>query len=164
MAATAGAKILKQDTKEYLTTALLMLLKTEKLSNITISLLCSKAGVSRMAFYRNFAALEQILWEYYKEKLQLSFERRHDINFQFNFFEQFGEELMLAERGGYEPIIRAIFIEQVILLYGEEDYSTVFIAAGAYAVWRKWLLEGKSLPLEEVQQILAKFHEVALKK
>lgn len=43
-----------QIAKECLVTALIQLLKEKNLSEITISELASKAGVSRMTYYRNY--------------------------------------------------------------------------------------------------------------
>ena len=48
-------------TRESLETALLLLLKTKPLSQITISELVARAGVSRNAFYRNYKSKEAIL-------------------------------------------------------------------------------------------------------
>lgn len=48
-------------TREALETALLLLLEKKTLSQITISELVAKAGVSRNAFYRNYKSKEAIL-------------------------------------------------------------------------------------------------------
>ncbi len=46
--------------KECIVSALLRLIYEKPLSVITISELCSRAGVSRMAFYRNYTSKEDI--------------------------------------------------------------------------------------------------------
>ena len=46
---------------ESLHTALLLLLKQKEYSKISITELCKKAGVSRMAFYNNFQTLDNLL-------------------------------------------------------------------------------------------------------
>ncbi len=48
-------------TKECIQTALIHLLATEDLEKITISKLVKKAGVSRTAFYNNYASKEDVL-------------------------------------------------------------------------------------------------------
>ena len=48
----------KQFTKECLRKAAFEMLKEKKLGDISITELCRKAGVSRMAFYRNYPARE----------------------------------------------------------------------------------------------------------
>lgn len=61
MAATNHAQAIKQDSKDYLTTALLQLLEKNIYSSITVSQVVRRAGVSRMAFYRNFDSLDDVL-------------------------------------------------------------------------------------------------------
>lgn len=46
---------------ESLTEALLQLMEKKPLSEINISELCSRAGVSRVSFYRNFKSMQDIL-------------------------------------------------------------------------------------------------------
>ncbi len=55
---------------ESLTEALLQLMEKKKLSQITISELCKKAGVSRISFYRNYSDLSDILTDYLSEDLK----------------------------------------------------------------------------------------------
>ena len=169
MAATKNAQNIKNDTKDFITTALLKLLKKQRLQEITISKVVSRAGVSRMAFYRNFDTLQQVLYEYYEPKIKLVFENMKKtpeksvmLNTHFNFFSNFSEDLVLSHKHGYETIISNIFTKQVEYFYSnnDNDYQITFIAAGAYAIWRKWLLGGTKEPLEEVIHILNMFHKV----
>lgn len=52
---------------ESLMGALLQLMQKKQLSEIKISELCDKAGVSRVSFYRNFTSLNEILVQYLKK-------------------------------------------------------------------------------------------------
>ena len=65
MSATNHAQKIKQDSKDYLTTALFQLLQTKCLNEIKITDLVKRAGVSRMAFYRNFETIDEVLIEYF---------------------------------------------------------------------------------------------------
>ena len=47
--------------QKELTEALLSLLEVKKLNDITISELCSKAGLSRLSYYRNYDSMEEII-------------------------------------------------------------------------------------------------------
>ena len=47
-------------SKECIVSAILQLIKDKPLSSISVSELCSKAGVSRMTFYRNYDSIEDI--------------------------------------------------------------------------------------------------------
>ena len=51
----------KHLTREAIETALLFFMETKELSQITVSELVKKAGVSRNAFYRNYKSKEDIL-------------------------------------------------------------------------------------------------------
>ena len=47
--------------------ALMQLLQTKSLSNITISELTERAGVSRMTYYRNYNSMDEIFISYLKD-------------------------------------------------------------------------------------------------
>ena len=47
-------------SKECIVSAILQLINDKPLSSISVSELCSKAGVSRMTFYRNYDSIEDI--------------------------------------------------------------------------------------------------------
>lgn len=166
MAATKHAQAIKKDMKDFITTAMLQMLVKESFETLTISRICKRAGVSRMAFYRNFDSLEQILFEYYQPIIAEVFNiiRQNPLvsvkfDAQFNFFNTFGDALLLSMDRGYESIIQRIFIEEIIKFYAEEndEYWITFMSAGVYAIWRKWLLDGKQKPLKEIMDFLKQF-------
>jgi len=66
MSANPRSQELNQLTKDSITSAMLILLKKKPFARITISELCSCAGVSRNAYYRNFANTRQVLQEYFQ--------------------------------------------------------------------------------------------------
>lgn len=51
----------REFTRNCISAALIVLLNKEKLENITITRLCQVAGVSRMAFYRNYQSIDEVL-------------------------------------------------------------------------------------------------------
>lgn len=63
----AGENAKRQFIKECLFSALMILMKQKKLEDITITKLTEKAGVSRMAFYRNYHSMTDIIVEYLEE-------------------------------------------------------------------------------------------------
>ena len=169
MAATEHAQAVKKDTKEFITTAMLQLLAKEKLSALTVSQVCSRAGVSRMAFYRNFEGLEQILYEYYQPKIAAVFkmlrqnpEESVKFDYQLRFFNTVRDFLLLSYERGFEPIIMRAFTEEMEKFYAADgdEYWTAFMSAGVYAIWRKWLLEGQQKPLEEIMEFLKRLDTV----
>jgi AcrR family transcriptional regulator len=169
MAATKHAQTIKRDTKDFITTAMLQMLTKEKLSSLTVSQVCKRAGVSRMAFYRNFEGLEQILYEYYKPKIAAVFDvikqdtqEADKYNSQFHFFNTFGDTFLSSVGRGFEPIIQRIFIEEIENFYDSDNdvYWTTFMSAGVYAIWRKWLLDGQQKPLREIMDFLKRFDTI----
>lgn len=169
MAATNHAQTIKKDTKEFITTAMLQMLSKEKLQTLTVSQVCKRAGVSRMAFYRNFDGLDQILYEYYQPQISAVFDTiRQRTQFsakydsQLTFFHTFGDDLLSSVDRGFEPIIQRIFIEEIEKFYDKDSdgYWTTFMSAGVYAIWRKWLLDGQQKPLKEIMEFLKQFETI----
>ena len=51
----------REFTRNCISAALIVLLNKQKLENITITKLCEVAGVSRVAFYRNYKSIDEVL-------------------------------------------------------------------------------------------------------
>lgn len=169
MAATNHAQAIKKDTKDFITTAMLQMLTKENLSILTVSQVCKRAGVSRMAFYRNFDGLEQILYEYYQPKIAAVFDiirENSQVSAKFNgllqFFNTFDDAFLSSIDRGYESIIQRIFIEEITEFYAadNDEYWTTFMSAGVYAIWRKWLLDGQQKPIKEIMDFLKQFETI----
>jgi AcrR family transcriptional regulator len=162
MAATGRAQIIKEESKEYITIALRQLLEKEKLEDLSISKVCQRAGVSRMAFYRHYENLKHVLYEYYKPKISEIFEELKSqaptrFEKQIVFFNQFQKDLFLSTTQGFEGIIQEIFVEELEFFYqGEDEYKVAFLSSGVYAIWRKWILDGQVRSLSEVQELIRK--------
>lgn len=60
-----------QLAKECIFTALLMLMEKKDFKDITISEIAKKAGVSRMTYYRTYSSKEDILVQYFEDKVRL---------------------------------------------------------------------------------------------
>jgi len=166
MAATKNAQLVKNDTKEFITQALIVLLKKSNLSDITISKVVLKAGVSRTAFYRNFESLHQVLYEHFKDKFGSIFmdmrnfaEESDRLDSYVSFFNDFSEDIILSVSRGYEPIINEIFIGEIENFYGNShnSYHIAFMAAGAYAAWKKWLFSGSKDPIKTITDTIGVF-------
>ncbi len=52
-------------SQESLRIALFTLMKTQQFQEISISTLCKRAGISRMAFYRNYDSKEAVLVDHF---------------------------------------------------------------------------------------------------
>ena len=68
---TSGLKTYNENlnkvVRESLQQALLMLMDTKEFSRISVTELCKKAGVSRMAFYGNFTSTDNLLEDIVRE-------------------------------------------------------------------------------------------------
>ncbi|MCG0903334.1 putative transcription regulator (putative) [Lactiplantibacillus plantarum] len=116
MAATNHAQAIKKDSQTYLTTALLQLLRTHDLDTITVTQVVKRAGVSRMAFYRNFTTLEDLLDAYFAPAIAARFQdvlqhvpANQKLLAMGQFFSDFAPTLRLAEQRGFENIIQQLF-------------------------------------------------------
>ncbi|RRK09679.1 TetR/AcrR family transcriptional regulator [Lactiplantibacillus garii] len=180
MAATNHAQAIKQDSKDYLTTALLQLLKTKDLNTLTVTQVVKRAGVSRMAFYRNFETLDDVLLGYFRPAITARFKdvqedvpQAEKLQAMGQFFINFADTMKLAVDRGFEHIIRQVFNENMVIFYQksvqwqnispvQQRYWTQFMSAGVYAIWREWLLGGQQESLTEIHKIIATFQEATM--
>lgn len=180
MAATKHAQAIKQDSKTYLATALLQLLATKDLSELTVTQVVKRAGVSRMAFYRNFTTLADVLTAYFEPVIAARFDdiRQHVPVAQKQaavrtFFTDYATTLELAVTRGFEPVIQQLFNENLARLYDDllvatpltavqKKYWAQFMSAGVYQIWRNWLLNGQVEPLSMIHELLATFQTATL--
>lgn len=82
---------------------MLELLRTNRISELKISELVRTAGVSRMAFYRNYESLKQVLMEYYEPKFadifnKIANKKNHEqkIRDLTSFFLTFSDDFRLS--------------------------------------------------------------------
>ncbi|MFD1419070.1 TetR/AcrR family transcriptional regulator [Companilactobacillus keshanensis] len=181
MAATDHSKQIKQDSKTYLITALLQLLKNNNLNDITVTQVVKKAGVSRMAFYRNFETLNDILTAYFKPKIDAEFDLvinrtqpDKKIAALGNFFSETSDTMELAIQRNYEFIVQDIFNENMMHFYDtvikwdefseiQKTYWIRFMSAGVYAIWKSWLLNGQQESLNDIHILISDFQVSTLK-
>ncbi len=178
MAATAHAQAIKQDSQTYLTTALFQLLRTHALNEIKITTLTRRAGVSRMAFYRNYQTVADVLVAYFEPRIANLFDAaithaQAKTQQETAFFAELKDELQLAVARNYEYVIRDIFNRHMQRYYQQtpvwaaldevaQRYWTAFMSAGVYAIWREWLLAGQGETLEELHQLIGDFQRATM--
>ncbi|WP_238884015.1 TetR/AcrR family transcriptional regulator [Clostridium sp. YIM B02551] len=72
-------------TKESIFTALMILMENKPFNEISITEITKKAGVSRMAFYRNYSVKEDIINTYIEELFQEYFSEIKPHEDKFNY-------------------------------------------------------------------------------
>lgn len=175
MAATDHSQQIKQDSQDYLITALLQLLKNTNLNEIKVTQVVKKAGVSRMAFYRNFETLDDVLIAYFKPKINAEFDivinhvpAEQKLNALASFFSDMADTIKLADQRKFEFIIQDLFNDNITKFYDtvmdwsnfsniQRKYWVKFMGAGVYAIWREWLLSGQTESLSDIHTLIADF-------
>lgn len=104
---------------DSIVTALFWLLKDKQLSEISVSDLVAKAGVSRSSFYRNFNSFEDVVYSFFMDKTQGWWkENEHaflygEIEVETSVFEHLytlkNEILLVYEKGVYYPFEKHVF-------------------------------------------------------
>ncbi|GGA34278.1 TetR/AcrR family transcriptional regulator [Paenibacillus physcomitrellae] len=177
MAATDHAQLIKKDTKEWITIALLELLQSKKLSKLTVSEVVKKAGVSRMAFYRNFESLEQVLEVYYEPKFadifnKIAFKISHEqkIKDLTEFFLALSKDFQMAIAADYIGLLYQIFKHHITQFYDElvpfpdwtgarRNYWIHFMSAGVFEIWVTWIKNGQKESIAEISALIRLFHK-----
>ncbi|MFC6261859.1 TetR/AcrR family transcriptional regulator [Levilactobacillus fujinensis] len=180
MAATKHAQALKQDSQDYLATALLQLLATNDLADLTVTQVVKRAGVSRMAFYRNFTTLADVLTAHFEPILTTRFDdvlahipQEQKLVNLTTFFTELTPTLRLAVERGFEPVIQQIFDTNMVRFYAatmtwngatesQQKYWTQFMTAGIYRIWREWLLTGQQESLTTIHDLIATFQTATM--
>ena len=164
----------KKLTVQSIEEAMIILMKSKLLKEISISELCIKAGVSRMAFYRHFNSMQDVLVRYLTDQ-QKDFLTR--IRAQ-NITEQtlIGYEylsMIEREKEFYKSVFDAEqqwimmdFMTEGINLANREflhstyrdklqkEYMLSFYAGGYIALMAKWLKNNCSDSKEEILKLM----------
>lgn len=157
---------------EYITEALLMLMEKKAYRDISITEICTKAGVTRMSFYRNFESKEEILKRWITN-ITDRFLTVSGINYKNDSSKEYFLKLF-THMEQYKSICNALYQADLIYLVKEQfdrvvlafhkddydDYKSYFLSGGTYNVFLLWLINGaKESPeelAERLNQILVK--------
>lgn len=156
----------KKFSKECIQTALLSLMETKLLRDISISEIAEKAGVSRNAFYRNFDSKEQILEEYIVDITEDFYKRMDDAkinarkDFLINLFKHLYEQKHIIEKIRKNNL--TYMLEDVFNSYSQKvtsympsnKYTNYYIGGGFYALVMQWARCGYVETPKEIADIL----------
>ena len=155
--------------KECIVTALIELMKSRDYNSITITDLSKKAGVSRMAYYRNYTSKEDIISKFadevgasIHEKLALLMPNASVYDYFYELFAQLGaySDLMLtAFRGGLGELIHTQITKNMALTFPPEGntplsrYRHVYLAGAFYNIFIEWLEKGRKESVADMAQL-----------
>ena len=163
--------------KDSLTEALLLLMETTEYSQITITDIAKKAGVSRMAYYRNFDTKEEILKYYFDRscyELYATTDLTTDIplinsTFQhiYILFTEKEAVIFALKKANLTTLLLDYFDKIVIagtkfvlesctniITPPQSDYHTYFVSGALYNFFMKWFESGMNESYEEIMEIV----------
>ena len=151
----------REFTRNCISAALIVLLNKEKLENISITRLCQVAGVSRMAFYRNYNSIDEVLVDRIKEYAQrLASQIGTDIyNNWVIIFKETDKDRQMFEiliKLGFEHKVHDVFM--ALLPKNEENRTVQAIWLSLfYTLAVKWVKEGKPRKVEDAARFAYKY-------
>lgn len=130
----------KQLTREALTGALYLLLKTKRLEQVSVSELVVKAGVSRSAYYRNFTTIQDVFSLLVTEKAISIFS---DIDFTTGMYESANWEPVFDRLWHHQPIIKILNDNhQISLLVESLNHIAIQPSSSLNEILRLRILNG----------------------
>ena len=146
--------------KECIVTALVELMKVREYNSISITDITQKAGVSRMAYYRNYTSKEDILNKYMDDvglAIHEKLEKLNTKNELFHYFKELFEQLGAYHDLGitaYRAHLGELILENINKNMAssfpsessspEAKYRHLFLAGAFYNVFIEWLKTGRT--------------------
>lgn len=163
-------------SKEWLTNALLELMKTKPFRDISISEIAKKADLSRRTFYRSFSSKEEVICFYlekiwHKESLKLSNDEDHSyyhtICWYLETWYKYRELALLLYRNDLISLLlheyNKLFRELYLMRKGDYPlakqseamkYALSYSAGGLLNVLLQWTSEGMKKSPQELIDLL----------
>ncbi|RIA75942.1 TetR family transcriptional regulator [Anaeroplasma bactoclasticum] len=156
--------------------SLIDLMGEEKFENITISMLCKNAGISRKTFYMHYASLDDVITDIGKDMYAQMSDRfkskgsdygmrdvLKDINeiisnnldtyFKMATSESH-HEFHIALEIAFQKIVADVCRNSYGLTSPNLEYYSTFFASGIISVYGKWFRSHEKQPKEKLEQIL----------
>ena len=159
--------------KECIVTALIELMKQHDFHSITITDLTKKAGVSRMAYYRNYTSKEDILNKFVDEVGAGIHEKLFSINTEadlYNYYYALLDQLssyndlaITTYNAGLGEVILSQITKQMALTFPPqnaspaEQYRYLYLAGAFYNIFIEWLKNGQQESCAEMAKICHAF-------
>lgn len=161
-------------TRECIFTALMILMEKMDFRQITITDITNKAGVSRMAFYRNYRLKEDILTDYLDELFEMYIAEVYqdfpvdEYQIAYRFFSYFRQhnnliinlikaDLTLLILKRFDVYLISIFEVIFKNLTQKSKYEIDFVSGGLYKVLIEWINGGLKESDDEMAEIICNF-------
>ena len=168
-------------TKQAMHAALGRLAEQQDYHTITVTALAREADIDRKTFYLHYSSIDDVVKEYVRNRVEQFAEQLSDIPLfkdnAINVSELYAAlsimlmpELIpskeLARHVPPELLLESIQKELVQLLIESDEprlkslgplleYCVSFIVAGAFDVYRRWLLSNSEIPLDQISSMTA---------
>jgi AcrR family transcriptional regulator len=165
----------KKITKESIFTALMKLLEKNQFNEVTITQITNLAGVSRMAFYRNYNVKEDIiiiyldeLFDKFMNEIKNSrFSQKYDVALlYFSYFKERKDFIEVLIKSGliyifYDRLSRYLFdffqsIGGNKLTYS--NYLTRYVSGGLYSILIEWINRDTKESVEEMAKLVTEIN------
>lgn len=163
---------LKQITKESITQALLRLMETKEYKNISITDICTLAGVSRNAFYRNYPAKDAILRQHIYEVTDVWRRKQREIKkltakqYFTTIFEETAKQKTLVKKmihAQLEYILIDIFFtffKNFALNTNNTTYLQCHFAGSIYAITIHWIMNEQPETPEDLGLLICRLNRI----
>lgn len=156
-------------TKECIVTALLRLMEEKEYVDISITEITSLAGVSRMAYYRNYKTKDDILIEKLideERKLKNSIPCSNDVSlydvilYISNFIQENADVIDAVYNAGLTHRLTDLLNDRIYSYFPvtnivkEGKYAVSFYVGAILSVFKLWINEGLVETPEEISKII----------
>lgn len=158
-------------TQEYIYAAFLQILKKKHYDDISVCEICTKAGVSRMSFYRNFESKEDLTFkgiDKIVKKLSAIIEKLNNINIftvtqeTFSFAKNYKTVLFNIMNSQISNLLQSMIIKdlqekaKIDYINKTSKYIPVFYFTSIVSVLVEWLKNDTQETPEEMATLLTK--------
>ncbi len=155
--------------RQHITEALLRLMESKKLSDITVCELTKAAQIGRASFYRNFNSKEDILRKHI-DKITYDFVKSQKFKYNPNRFREY--TVMLFEHlERNQELCRLLLDNNLLYMIGEifdeyflenatdvaEQYSRMYLSGGFFNLFKFWLIRGCKESPKELSDMVSDF-------